>query len=500
MSPNRISTLCIFSIILLAGGCHPEPECPVGQTKCAGVCTDLAIDSKNCGSCATACPSDQGCQTGACNCTGNLTSCSGLCTDLQASGANCGACSHGCATGTVCSAGQCRTTCPADAGLTNCSGSCVDLTKDPQNCGSCSHSCQAVELCEQGACQGPDLFAVCFSGSLVGYHSQMGPALTPFTVSVPASDGGAPIVPGGLGLLFTDSRTLWLLDTSNSRVDVLDITQWPPAVLGSVPTGQAPNQLVLCDGLVLVVNSVDGTVQGIDAATRQTVNEVFVGAGTNPYLAACDAAHGAYVTDWVTGDVKAVNLTSWTVTATFPIPSQDVATGAMPYPQGVAFATGVGDAGAVFVALGNAAIDGGIFGPLGDALVLELDPALQSVRTVLDPGTSCTNGSYLGVSRDGIEVFESCGGVYGEETSGFIAPIATSSGAVGSLIPVPLANPSTLAVLKNGLLAVDGSGNQVVVFNPNDAGIVQLLAPCPTLPDGGTVSPFDFVGGLVATP
>jgi hypothetical protein len=397
--------------------------------------------------------------------------------------------------------------CPPGQDL--CGGSCTDVSIDARHCGACSHACGTGEACQggtchtcqQGDCTPPDLYAVCFSGSLVGYHSKTGAGLPPFTVSVPAADGGAPIVPGGLGLLFSDAKTLWLLDTSNSQVDVLDVTRWPPSVLGSVRVGQAPNQLALCDGMVLFVNSVDGTLQGIDPVTHATVNEVSLGAGTNPYLSACDGAHGVYVTDYMSGDVKAVDLSTWTVTATLTIPPQDVAVGAKPYPQGVAFVHPVGwDAGAVFVSLGNAAIDGGIFSPQGPALVLEFDAALQAVQAVIDPGSACTNGSYLWPSTDGSELFESCGGVYGADTSGFVAPIGTASRQAGPLIPVPTPNPSTLVGLKDGLLAVDGSGNQIVVFNPYDAGVLQTLAPCPTLPDGGTVSPYDFVGGLVAAP
>jgi hypothetical protein len=375
---------------------------------------------------------------------------------------------------------------------------------DAKNCGACSHACVSGEgcvagachVCEQGDCTPPDLYAICFSGSLVGYHSKTGVGVPPFTVSV-TLDGGAPIVPGGLGLLFTDAKTLWVLDTLNSLVDVLDVTNWPPSVLGSVSVGQSPNQLALCDGMVLVVNSVDGTLQGIDPATRLTVNEVSLGAGTNPYLSACDGAHHAYVTDYASGDVKSVDLSTWTVVATLAIPPQDFAPGAKPYPQGVAYVRPTGwDAGAVFVSLGNAAIDAGIFAPQGNALVLEFDAALQAVQAVIDPGAACTNGGYLTASEDGTQLYESCGGIYGAATTGFVAPIATASGTAGPLIQVPVPNPSTSVALASGLLAVDGSGNQVVVFNPYDAGVVQLLAPCPTLPDGGTVSPYDFVGGL----
>jgi hypothetical protein len=488
----------IFLFLCLA--CRPRRECPVGQLSCRAGCIDPTITPTDCGSCGNTCTIDQVCRAGACHCPANLTLCGGVCTDLRSSFSNCGACAQACAAGTACFGGQCETTCPPDAGVTNCSGSCVDQALDPRNCGGCSHVCGNTELCQQGVCVGPDLYAVCFSGSLVGYHSRTGEGLTPFTVSVPVADGGAPVVPFALGLIFSDAKTLWLLDTINSLVDVLDVSQWPPAVLGVTHVGQSPNQLLVCNGLMLVVNSVDGTLQGIDLTTRQTVNEVSLGPGTNPFLAACDGEHTAYVTDYSSGDVKAVDLNSWTVTATLAIPPQDFAPGARPYPQGVAYGHPAGqDAGRVFVSLGNAVIDGGIFAPQGDALVLEIDAALQAVQAVLDPGRNCTNGAYLAASADGTQLLESCGGVFGAETSGFVAWMSAPQGQTG-LIPVPVANPSTVAVLKNGLAAVDGSGNQLAVFNPFDGGLVQVFSPCPTLPDGGTVSLNDFVGGLAARP
>jgi hypothetical protein len=501
MMSRRPSSLVALLILLLGTGCRPRRDCPAGQSSCSGSCVDTAIDSKNCGACASSCPSDRVCYAGGCLCAANLTECAGLCADLRSSFADCGACSRACAPGTACFSGQCEVSCPADAGVINCSGSCVDPTSDPHNCGGCSRTCRTIERCENGSCSSPDLFAVCFSGTLVGYHSRTGEGLPAFTVSVPRADGGSPIVPGGLGLFFSDAKTLWLLDTINSLVDVLDVTAWPPSVLGSVPIGQAPNQILLCAGLMLVVNSVDGTLQGIDLATRQTVNEVSLGAGSNPYLVACDGAHTAYVSDYASGDLKAVDLGSWTVTATLTVPAQDFAPGARPYPQGVAYAYVAGeDAGSVFVSLGNAIIDGGTFAPLGDALVLELDPALGMVHRIIDPGAQCTNGGYLAVSPDGTEVLESCTGLYLAEASGFVAPIATADGQVGPLIQVPLPNPSTAVFLRNGLVAVDGSGNGVALLDRSDGGVVRLLSPCPVLTDGGTVTGFDFVGGLAAAP
>jgi len=105
MNPRRSTPLLGFFFAALIGiACSPTRTCPGGQSLCADICTDVAIDAKNCGTCG-----------------------------------------HGCAGGEACQAGSCHP-------------------------------------CDQGDCTPVDLYAVCFSGSLTGYHTQTGRSLPPFTV------------------------------------------------------------------------------------------------------------------------------------------------------------------------------------------------------------------------------------------------------------------------------------------------------------------------------
>jgi hypothetical protein len=91
----------------------PPTGCPEGWTNCGGVCTNLAIDHGNCGSCGNSCGIDANCTNSTCvfYCAPGLVDCGGYCADLQTDYRSCGACGHHCGIGTygagVCQGGQC---------------------------------------------------------------------------------------------------------------------------------------------------------------------------------------------------------------------------------------------------------------------------------------------------------------------------------------------------------------------------------------------------------
>jgi stigma-specific protein Stig1 len=80
-------------------------------------CTNFQTDRNNCGSCHSACPGNQQCVNGVCQCPSTApNSCNGICTDLNSDPNNCGNCGAACTGGQFCQAGTCQ--CPAGQFLT----------------------------------------------------------------------------------------------------------------------------------------------------------------------------------------------------------------------------------------------------------------------------------------------------------------------------------------------------------------------------------------------
>jgi hypothetical protein len=126
-------------------------SCGAGLTSCGGSCVNVASDRNNCGACGHACPSTYGtpvctggvCGYSACTAASGRTLCGAQCVDEQSDPTNCGACGNLCpvvAGGTAtCATGACSAAC--SSGLTGCGASCVDLSTDTNSCGACGHAC-----------------------------------------------------------------------------------------------------------------------------------------------------------------------------------------------------------------------------------------------------------------------------------------------------------------------------------------------------------------------
>src|SRR6516165_4014642 len=70
--------------------------------------------------------------------------CSAGCTNLKIDSDNCGKCDQKCASGTVCVSGACASACPNGDSICGSDGgaaTCVNTKSDNSNCGKCGHAC-----------------------------------------------------------------------------------------------------------------------------------------------------------------------------------------------------------------------------------------------------------------------------------------------------------------------------------------------------------------------
>ncbi len=131
------------------------------------ICTDLANNTRHCGSCGNQCSSNQTC-------------CDGRCSDILSDVRNCGWCGNVCPGGDVCNDGRCSGT-PIDAdycrerfGLGFCYGQCINLTSDNDNCGCCNCHCPSGKpYCVQGECSA-DFPAYCTGKGLTACYYEWG--------------------------------------------------------------------------------------------------------------------------------------------------------------------------------------------------------------------------------------------------------------------------------------------------------------------------------------
>jgi len=150
--PSALRWLIACGLAVCAAEASAKP-CPRPFVLCDGICTDVLVDGRNCGSCGALCPPGHTCQAGACalTCAAPSVRCGQGCADLASDPASCGACGNACAAGQACLAGACADTCTG-AGGTPCGGTCVSLSSDTAHCGACGHACPAGTSCQAGSC------------------------------------------------------------------------------------------------------------------------------------------------------------------------------------------------------------------------------------------------------------------------------------------------------------------------------------------------------------
>jgi hypothetical protein len=97
-------------LLLLHGCVAATDDCPKGMKDCGDVCSNLSLDSENCGGCGNKCPNGQVCNDNACDIPCGFPEdrrCDGLCVRLDGTDAHCGACYNACAPDQFCFAGEC---------------------------------------------------------------------------------------------------------------------------------------------------------------------------------------------------------------------------------------------------------------------------------------------------------------------------------------------------------------------------------------------------------
>jgi Stigma-specific protein, Stig1 len=525
----RWLVVMVAALGLTLGGCPEQgAECGEGLTDCFGRCVDLSSTTTACGSCSILCGQGQVCVEGGCLCQEGTTKCAGACVFTASDPLNCGACGALCGQGRVCESGECKVSCSQS--LTRCGDSCVDLTKDPAHCGTCETACGDAKSCHAGLCT-YDVVAACFNtGQVVGI--QAGTDLKGPNRAV----GERPQSVAGM------QDVLLVLDAAK-KLRQARLTDYvtPPGV-PAIDTGDAPNQVLVEDPYVYVLNSTSNTLlvfqrkaepgpftegtrfpQGLGL---QPVASVDFGANTNPF------AMAKLGTDlWVTlygnlgGDVSAGGKVA-RVSVANPLQPQlstpylQLPTGEalhpfqgsspIPSPAGI-----VAHRGRLYAVLNS--IDPNTYGPGGPGLVARIDVQTREV-TYLPLGDDCLNPGWL--APVGNRLLVSCAGEATYDASFNLVAVKKTSmvlldeqDAVVStqLLQCPEANTSCalpsagrFAVVGTRAYVGDNNAGRIFVYDVTGSGLVEVrgLTPAkqPPIPACQSQAGFSLVGDVVAIP
>lgn len=241
------------------------------------------------------------------------------------------------------------------------------------------------------------------------------------------SDNPVTAVSGGTHLLYVVNnlgRTLSVVDLSTNTVTAAAAT-----------LGNSPNQVVVSNGKVYVVNSLSNTVQVFNDTTLASVGTVDIGTGTNPMCIAVTATK-AYVTCFETNEVKVVDLASLAVTKSV---SAGVGTTGIVLASGRVFATNT-----------NTTISGASV-TYGTGTVTVID---TTTDVVVDSIIVQQNPQAAALGPDG-NVHVVCTGDY-SATNGWVSVINPSTLAVTATITMGGA-PASIAISPSGI-AYLGSG------------------------------------------
>ncbi|WP_338870659.1 MXAN_6577-like cysteine-rich protein [Myxococcus stipitatus] len=528
---SLLATLGVLLSSLLLTGCPDSGVvCGEGLTRCGDTCLDLTSESANCGACGVVCGEGQLCSEGACTCQAGTTACGGSCVDTRSSPQHCGGCAGSggsvCGTGQVCEQGTCKVQCTTE-GLQRCGDSCVNLDTDASHCGTCGNACGDARSCRGGVCT-YDVVATCFNtGQVVGIQS--GTDFKGPNAQVASSPQSAARM----------SDVLMVLDGARKLV------QTRLGDYGVLPTrndtGRAPNQVIVRDPYLYILNSSDNTLQVLrrdeepvpgaapgsrfpDGITLTDVGSVSFGANTNPF--------GMTVLGdelWVTlygnlmGDPTAGGRVARVSLANPAQPRvEDVIvlpTGAAlkPFPNNTTLSTPTSitpHRGKLYTALNN--LNPATYGPGGPGLLARIDPTSRAVD-LIELGDGCLNPS--AVAPVGEQLLVSCSGkanyddqfnLTSVEHTGLVlldtqdrvvatSPVACAPGASACAIPAA----GRFAVVGQRAYLGDTNGGRIFVHEVVGNTLVERrglkntsqppIAACPA-------SGFSLVSDVVALP
>ncbi|ADO75149.1 MXAN_6577-like cysteine-rich protein [Stigmatella aurantiaca] len=520
--PSPRLLMAVAALALVLAGC-PEKgvECGDGLSLCGSECVDLTSEASHCGACGVTCGSAGVCAASACQCGPGATPCGGQCVLTASDAEHCGGCGVACAEGQVCEAGQCQAACSL-ATSTRCGNGCVDLQTDPYHCGSCDTSCGGVKSCRAGVCT-YDVVAACFnSGQVVGL--QAGTDLKGPNAAI-----------GERPQTVTRMQDVLLVLDAAKRVREARLSDY--GTLAEAPeTGNAPNQLLVDEPYVYVINSTSNTLLVLRRRAEPTtpsregtrfpnglglepVASVDFGANTNPF------AMAKLGTDlWValygnlSGDVSAGGKVARVSVANPLAPVLDpspVVLPSAPFPGGAAAPTPTGivvHQGNLYTALNN--LDPETYRAGGPGSLAKVNPQTRQVSLV-PLGEGCLNAGWL--APMGEQLLVSCGGealydihynLVAVDKTGLVLldardqvsstyPLACPPGATDC----PLSSAGRFAVVGNRIYLGDNNAGRIFVIEAVGNQLIERRGPgshssilaCPS-------NGFSLVGDVVALP
>ena len=486
-SPALVALLCL----VLTGCPDPAPLCPEGQSRCGDACVDLSSSSSQCGACGVACSSTQLCVEGACQCRAGASLCGGACAVTASDPEHCGGCAGAggvaCAADQVCERGECKAACALDTSAL-CGRSCVDVQTDAFHCGACGMVCADARSCHSGVCS-DDVVAACFNtGQVVGIQAGA-------DVRGPSAAVGTS--PQSLARM---QDVLLVLDASTllRQARLSDYGELP----ARTPTGLVPNQVLVREPFVFVLNSTSNTLQVLrregepapgpgprfpQGIPLTNVGSVNFGPNTNPYaftLYGPDAyvtLLGNLQTDPSAGGrvvrVSVADPSAPAITGTFVLPSGEALE---PFPDRVPLPAPAGITslgGRVYAALGN--LDARDYAAAGPGFLARIEPGTGAVDLVA-LGADCLNpfwilpmGDRLLVSCSGAATYDRDFNLTDVRGTGLV--LLGSDGRVRASLVLRCAEGTSCALPSAGRFAVVGNRAYLADNNAGRLFVIEVV-------------------------